>query len=330
VKILALNPGSSSLKQRMFEFPAGVPLDDPAAPDAAGIRVVHGGSRFVAPARIDQATIEAIRELSPLAPLHNPRAADLIGETQRAWPGLPIVAVFDTAFHQTLPPRAFHYAIPSAFGGRRYGFHGISYSYLARKVRSSRHVACHLGNGASICAMLDGRSIDTSMGFTPLEGLMMGTRAGDIDPGLLLHLLRSGTALDELDTLLNERSGLLAVSERSGDMRELESAATNGDAAAALAIQMFAYRVSKYIGAYAAALGGIDALTFTAGIGEHSAFVRTAVCAPLGFLGIEIVEDRNRAKDAGDRRISRGRADVWVIATNEELEIARMTFETLA
>ncbi|HEX9160323.1 MAG TPA: acetate kinase, partial [Thermoanaerobaculia bacterium] len=192
------------------------------------------------------------------------------------------------------------------------------------------HIACHLGNGASVCAMRDGHSVDTSMGFTPMEGLVMGTRAGDLDPGVILYLLRSGKNEAELDDLLNHRCGLLAVSGRSGDVRQLEAAARDGDAASALALEMFAYRVAKYVGAYAAALGGVDAITFTAGIGEHSALIRSKVCARLAFLGVELDEELNRVPTTDDRRISRGRVEVWVIPTNEEWEIARMTYETLA
>lgn len=329
VKIVALNPGSSSLKRASYEFPASRRIDEPKTPDAIAVRIVHGGSRFVKPARIDANVLAGIRELSHLAPMHNPRALEIVEETQRRWPDVPIVAVFDTAFHQTLPRVAATYAVPPELGVRRFGFHGISYSYVATRVRARRHVACHLGNGASVCALLDGRSVDTSMGFTPLEGLIMGTRAGDLDPGVILYLLRRGTTVAELDDLLNKESGLAAVSGLSADMRDLERAAASGDVRAELAIEMFCYRVAKYIGAYAAALAGLDALTFTAGIGEHSPTVRARVCHRLAFLGIELAEELNGAPGESDRRISRGAVDVWVIPANEELEMARLTYEEL-
>jgi len=330
VNVLALNPGSSSLKRGLFRFPEGVAIEEGAAVDAVGIRVVHGGSRFVTPARVDDAVIAAIGELVELAPLHNPAALKVIEETRRAMPGVPIVTVFDTAFHQTMPPVAWRYAVPADLGVRRYGFHGISYSYVSSRVDAERHVVCHLGNGASVCALRDGKSVDTSMGFTPMEGLVMGTRAGDVDPGVILYLLRQGKSEAQLDDLLNHNSGLLSVSGRSADVRELQQAARDGDAAADFALELFAYRAAKYVGAYAAVLGGIDALTFTAGIGEHSADVRARICSRLGFLGVALDDDKNREPRTDERRISRGPVDVWVIPTNEELQIARMTFAELA
>lgn len=317
------------MKRRTFAFPAAVEIEEPPRPDAIGVRVVHGGSRFTAPVRVDDAVLAGIRELSDLAPLHNPRSASTIEEIRRTQPEVPVVAVFDTAFHQTLPPVSAEYAVPRDLGIRRFGFHGISYSYLASRVRAQRHIACHLGNGASVCAILDGRSVDTSMGFTPMEGLVMGTRAGDLDPGAILHLLRKGIGADDLDALLNERCGLLGVSGRSGDMRELERAAAGGDERAGLAIEMFTMRVAKYAGAYAAVLGGVDALTFTGGIGEHSWSVRAAVCRRLAFLGVVLDEELNRAPATAERCISRGAVEVRVIPANEELEIARLTFREL-
>ncbi len=329
VNILVLNPGSSSIKRAVYSLPRGVKVGDAEAIDAVGIRVVHGGSKFVEPVRVDDAVLAEIERLAELAPLHNPMAVKAIEETRRTLPHAPIVATFDTAFHQTMPPVAAQYAVPPDLGVRRFGFHGISYSYVASRVPAKRHIVCHLGNGASVCALLDGRSVDTSMGFTPLEGLMMGTRAGDLDAGILLHLLRRGMPVEHLDTLLHERCGLLGVSGRSGDVRELEEAARAGDEPAALALEMFAYRVAKYIGAYATVLGGIDAVTFTAGIGEHSSFIRSRVCERLAFLGVDVDEELNRAPRADERRISRGAVTVWVIPTNEEWEIARMTYRTL-
>jgi acetate kinase len=288
--------------------------------DAVGCRVVHGGSRFVQPTIVDDAVLDGIRELSALAPLHNPLAVEVIEEVRRALPRVPIVAVFDTAFHQTMPPVASTYAVPPELGVRRYGFHGISYAYIASRIHVERLIACHLGNGASVCAMRDGKSVDTSMGLTPMEGLVMGTRAGDLDPGVILHLLRRGL---DVDDLLNHRSGLLGLSGTSGDVRTLQE---SNDPRAELALEVFAYRVSKYVGAYAAVLGGVDALVFTAGIGEHSAPMRARICAPLAHLGIVLDDALNRAAAEGDRAIG---ANVWVIPTHEELEIARAVASAL-
>ena len=318
------------MKRAVYEFPRGVTIPESDAIEAVGIRVVHGGSKFVTPVRVDDGVVAAILELAELAPLHNPIAVKAIEETRGARPGVPIVAVFDTAFHQTMPALASSYAVPPNLGVRRYGFHGISYSYVSKRVDAKRHVVCHLGNGASVCAIEDGKSVDTSMGFTPMEGLVMGTRAGDLDPGVLLYLLRQGKSEAELDDLLNHRCGLLGVSGRGADVRELQNAAGAGDARAEFALELFAYRVAKYVGAYAAVLGGVDALTFTAGIGEHSASMRSRICRRLGFLGIELDEELNRAARTDERRISRGAVGVWVIPTNEELQIARMTFRELS
>lgn len=329
VRIVALNPGSSSLKRGAYEFPGARKIDEPQRPDAVAVRVVHGGSRFVKATRVDAEVLAGIRELSDLAPLHNPRALEIIEQARSTWPDVPVVAVFDTAFHQSLPQVAATYAVPPELGVRRFGFHGISYSYLATRVQARRHVACHLGNGASVCALLDGRSVDTSMGFTPIEGLVMGTRSGDLDPGVILYLLRRGTSAGELDALLNEHSGLAAVSGTSADMRELERAAAGGDARAELAIELFCYRATKYIGAYAAVLGGLDALTFTAGIGEHSSTIRARICQRLAFLGVELAEELNAASGDSDRRISRGAVEVWVVPANEELQMARLTYDEL-
>ena len=345
MNILVLNPGSSSLKSGFYRFPGEIALPNraqvktvsdaiPGDPiDAVGVRVVHGGSRFENPAIVDDSVLAEIRKLSELAPLHNPLAVGVIEDVRRVLPGVPIVAVFDTAFHQTLPPVAFTYALPPALGVRRYGFHGISYSYVSKRLHAldagSRLIVAHLGNGASVCAIRDGRSVDTSMGFTPMEGLVMGTRAGDLDPGIILYLLHSGRSENELDDLLNHRCGLRGVSETSGDVRELESAAAAGDGRAELALDVFAYRVAKYIAAYCVALDGVNAVAFTAGIGEHSASMRKRICDRLGFLGVSIDEAANNAASNDERRISSGRVAVWVIPTNEELEIARAVFSIL-
>lgn len=329
MKILVLNPGSSSLKRASFEYPEGIAVAESGKPDAIGIRVVHGGSRFVEPVRVSDEVLDEIRGLSELAPLHNPLAVRTIEEARNDFPGAPIVAVFDTAFHQTLPPLASRYAVPDALEVRRYGFHGISYSYVSSRVRARRHIICHLGSGASLCALLDGVSVETSMGFTPMEGLMMGTRAGDLDPGVILYLLRKGKSADDLDELLNHQSGLLGISGKSGDVRELEKAAAEGDSRCEFALELFSYRVSKYVGAYTAVLGGLDALTFTAGIGEHSASMRSRISRRLGFLGLALDETENNALRTDERRIGLGPVEVWVIPTNEESEIARMTYATL-
>jgi acetate kinase len=348
VNVLVLNPGSSSLKSGFYRFPDEVPLviaatQSSKAPtasdliraisgtaiDAVGVRVVHGGSRFENPAVVDDSVLAAIRELAELAPLHNPLAVGVIEEVRRELPETPIVAVFDTAFHQTLPPIAATYAVPPELGVRRYGFHGLSYSYVSKRLRAlgagPRLIVAHLGNGASVCAIRDGQSVDTSMGFTPMEGLVMGTRAGDLDPGVILYLLRKGRSEADLDDLLNHRSGLRGVSETSGDVRELEIAAA-GDPKAELALDLFAYRVSKYVAAYCVALGGVDALAFTAGIGEHSAAVRRRICDRLSFLGVAVDAAANEAPRNDERRIGAGSIAVWVIPTNEEVEIGRAAF----
>lgn len=313
--------------------------------DAVGYRVVHGGARFVAPARITPETLEAIRPLSPLAPLHNP--VDLAGiETGlRLLPEVPAVAVFDTAFHHTLPAVAATYALPDSlskqFGLRRYGFHGISHRYvsarllecLGRPAEGTRLITCHLGSGASVCALRDGRSLDTSMGMTPLEGLVMGTRSGDVDPGLLLYLVNAcGLSVGDIGDVLSHQSGLLGVSGCSSDVRDLERAAADGDARSLLALELFAYRVRKYIGAYAATLGGLDALAFTGGIGEHSPEMRSRICRDLDFLGLQLDEEANHADFRNDAiRICppESRVAVWTIRCEEEHQIARETFELL-
>lgn len=313
--------------------------------ESVGHRVVQGGTRYTAPVHVDAEVLAGIRALTPLAPLHNPAAADGIEACLRRLPGIPSVAVFDTAFHHTLPELAKRYALPAdvtePYRLQRFGFHGISYRYvtggllasLGRAAAGTRLILCHLGNGASACAVQDGRSVDTSMGLTPLEGLVMGTRAGDTDPGLLLYLLREGKmSVDALDDLLNHRSGLRGVSGIGEDVRDLEAAAERGDARAAFALSLFAYRVRKYIGAYAAAMGGLDAVAFTGGIGEHAAGMRARICDGLAFLGVTLSAERNTA--AGDDAPLRLSPDgspvsVWRIPTDEERQIARETAELL-
>jgi len=327
MKILVLNPGSSSMKSATYAMP-GEERASEGDVDAVGIRVVHGGSRFETPAIVDDAVLDEIRKLSALAPLHNPLAVKTIEDVRRERNGVPIVAVFDTAFHRTLPDVASTYAIPQNLGIRRYGFHGISYAYVSKRLNAlnagDKLIVAHLGNGASVCAIRGGRSVDTSMGFTPMEGLVMGTRAGDLDPGAILYLLRNGQ--NDLDDLLNHQSGLRGLSGFSGDVRELEA---SSDPKAQLALDVFAYRAAKYIAGYCAALDGVDAIAFTAGIGEHSSSMRQRICDRLRFLDVILDDAANRAPRTEERRISTGRVGVWVIPTNEELEIARATYDLI-
>lgn len=310
--------------------------------DAVGHRIVHGGSRFFEPVLIDATVLAEIQALTELAPLHNPSGLAGIEAVRQTLPHVPNVGVFDTAFHHDLPDVAARYALPADLSEclhlRRYGFHGISYRYVSERLGlllnrvPPRQIICHLGNGASVCALRNGKSIDTSMGFTPLEGLIMGNRSGDVDPGLILHLLRHGSQTpDQLDDLLNHRSGLLGLSGRSSDVRDLEKAANEGDPASALALECFAYRVRKYIGAYAAALGGIDNLIFTGGIGEHSASMRAQICQDLNFLGLHLDDQRNRsATGHAPAAISRENENtIWIVPTDEERQIARETFALL-
>lgn len=309
---------------------------------AVGHRVVQGGSEFVAPTLITDAVAERILALRELAPLHNPAHHQAIVAARAALPDVPHVAVFDTAFHQSMPPRAYTYAIDTEVaaqhGVRRYGFHGISHlvvsrraaALLERPVTTLRQIVLHLGNGASACAIDGGRSIDTSMGLTPLEGLVMGTRSGDLDPGALLHLLRSGMDVDELDRLLNQRSGLLGLTG-SNDFRDVRAAAASGDAAARLAIEVTVHAIRRYLGAYLVALGGADTIVFTAGVGENAADLRAAVCADLEWFGVRLDPARNEAPTRTARRISTddSRVAVLVVPTDEEAEIARQTWELI-
>ncbi len=305
--------------------------------DAIGHRVVHGGDRFREPLVLTDSVIETLRMLNPLAPLHNP--ANLLGieRAREVWPQAPQVAVFDTAFHHTLPPPAFTYAIPEAVarrhGIRRYGFHGISHASVARRsaallrrpLETINLISLHLGNGASAAAIRDGRSVDTSMGLTPLEGLVMGTRSGDLDPAIIPFLARStGAGLDEIERILIRESGLQGLAG-TNDMRELERRAREGDARARLAIDVFSYRLKKYVGAYAAVLGRLDAVAFTGGIGEHSALIRELCLRDLTLLGITLDEDKNRSSATGEREIGAGAVRVLVIPADEELEIAVQT-----
>ncbi|HEX5996135.1 MAG TPA: acetate kinase [Jiangellales bacterium] len=304
---------------------------------AVGHRVVHGGDRFADPVLIDDEVIETIRELIPLAPLHNPANLTGIEVARKIFATVPHVAVFDTAFHQTMPAHAYTYAVPRQwqrdYGVRRYGFHGTSVAYVAaeaarllgRPVTDTNLIVAHLGNGASITAIAAGRSVDTSMGLTPLEGLVMGTRSGDLDPAIIAHLGRlAGMGTELVDEALNRSSGLLALAG-ANDMREVHRRADAGDEGASLALEVYCYRLRKYVGAYFAVLGRVDAIVFTAGVGENDADVRARALAGLDRLGIQIDPARNRGDDSGARFVSPDSADVavLVIPTNEELEIAR-------
>ena len=305
-----------------------------AHPDAIGHRVVHGGALFSAATLIDDEVLESIDSLSALAPLHNPANLAGIRAARAAFPGVPNVAVFDTAFHAHMPPAAYTYALDAAVaadhGIRRYGFHGTSYQYvsaraaevLGRELSELKLIVLHLGNGASVCAIDGGRSVDTSMGLTPLEGLVMGSRSGDVDAGILFHLGRAGYSLPELDTLLNRRSGMLGLAGRV-DMRDVLSAIEAGDAASRLAFDVYVHRLRHYIGAYLAELGGADAIVFTAGVGENAAAVREAALTGFQWAGIHLDAARNAVRGATVISTDASPVAALVIPTNEELEIAR-------
>ena len=307
--------------------------------DAVGHRVVHGGEKFAKSVLITDEVMATIEECNPLAPLHNP--ANIIGirACQQLMPGTPMVAVFDTAFHQTMPPVAYTYALPYEYYEqdkvRRYGFHGTSHKYVSQRaaamlgkpIEELKLISCHLGNGSSITAIDGGKSVDTSMGFTPLAGLPMGTRAGDLDAGILQYLMnKHGMNIDEMLNVLNKKSGVEGISAISSDFRDLESAEAEGNQRAELALRVFDYSVKKYIGAYAAAMGGVDAVIFTAGVGENGPETRESACAGLEFLGIKIdpEKDKVRGKEM-DVSADDAKVRVLVIPTNEELMIAMDT-----
>ncbi|MCA9489009.1 MAG: acetate/propionate family kinase, partial [Myxococcales bacterium] len=364
--VLVLNAGSSSLKYQLVDPTSGARLIEGIveeiggertygaaiaevlgrfegrAVDAVGHRVVHGGERFVDSVRIDDDVVAAIEAQVPLAPLHNPANLAGIAAAREALPDVPHVAVFDTAFHVRMPRRARTYAIDlevsERLGLRRFGFHGTSHRYvsaqaatfLGRPITELRMVTLHLGNGASACAVEWGCSVETSMGLTPLEGLVMGTRSGDVDPGLVLRLCRE-LGIDETDRLLNRKSGLAGLSGLGNDLRVIERAAAEGSDRARLAMNVFAHRARKTLGAYAAVMGGLDAVVLTGGIGEHSVEMRRRILQGLDFLGIELDEDRNAdARVDHDRQVvdiaeDHARIRLLVVATNEELQIARDT-----
>jgi acetate kinase len=324
--ILVVNAGSTSLKLHVVDGDESIEvpsLDDlPDGIEMVAHRVVHGGA-LREPAFIDDALEARLSQLVELAPLHNAPAVDAIVRARRLLPEVPHVAVFDTAFHATIPVVATTYALPESWRReiQRYGFHGLSVQWSSEQVRASRLVVCHLGGGCSVTAVRDGRSVDTTMGFTPLEGVPMATRPGTVDPGALLYLLRRGLGLPELDDAIERRSGLLALSGISGDVAELEAARIP---AAELALDVFTYRVACAVGAMAVALDGIDALVFTAGIGEHSGRVRRDVCARLRFLGIDLDDTANdNAEPDVDIAGPSSRVRVVVIRAREELVAAR-------
>lgn len=308
---------------------------------AVGHRIVHGGEKFSGSTIITDEVIEAIKECNELAPLHNP--ANLIGidACREHMPDTPMVGVFDTAFHQTMPEKAYIYGLPyeyyEKYKVRRYGFHGTSHSYVSKRVSeildkpydSLKTIVCHLGNGASICAVKNGKSVDTSMGLTPLEGLIMGTRSGDIDPAIMEFLAsKENMSVEEVMDVLNKKSGVFGITGTTSDFRDIMDAKEKGDKRAILALDVFSYRVIKYIGAYTAAMNGVDAIAFTAGLGENNSYIREKICESLEYLGVKIDREANEKREdeiiisAPDSKVK-----VLVVATNEELKIAR---ETLA
>ena len=307
--------------------------------DAVGHRVVHGGEKFASSVKIDDSVMAAIEECIPFAPLHNPANITGIKACRDVMGDVPMVAVFDTAFHQTMPGKAFMYAVPYEYykndGIRRYGFHGTSHRYVSgrcaeimgRPIEELKLVSCHMGNGSSICAIDGGKCVDTSMGFTPLVGLPMGTRCGDLDAGVIQFLMNKyGFSIDEMLNILNKKSGVLGVSGVSSDFRDLTTAAEEGNERAQLALDMFSYWVAKVAGSYVAAMNGVDAIIFTAGVGENDALTRAAIAKYFGYLGVEIDEQAN-SRRGEDIMISTpdSRVKVFVIPTNEELVIARDT-----
>lgn len=360
--ILVVNSGSSSLKYQVVDVDTDEALFQGAIervtdhavafekmlselvaskvePVAVGHRVVHGGAKFSKPTLVTDVVIAEIEKLIPLAPLHNPGNLEGIKAAIKAFPGLPQVAIFDTAFHQSMPESSWRYAIDNNLadkhGIRKYGFHGTSYAFvanrtakfLAKKLTELNAVIMHLGNGASICAVKNGESFDTSMGMTPLPGLVMGTRSGDIDAGLALYLERVAEMdVNQVDHLLNAESGMLGLTGLV-DMRDIAEKAAAGDARSSVALEIYSERIRQYLGGYIARLGAVDAIVFTAGVGENSSVVRQMVCANLSVLGIEIDEVKNLEQEQIAREISTdtSRVKVLVVPTNEELEIAKQT-----
>ena len=307
---------------------------------AVGHRVVHGGEKFSKSVLLTDEVLQQIKDCYDLAPLHNPANVTGIEAVEEILPGVKQVGVFDTAFHQTMPAKSFMYALPYKYykedGVRRYGFHGTSHRYVSQRVceilgvdiNKEKIITCHVGNGGSITAVLYGKSVDTSMGLTPVEGLMMGTRVGDVDPGALTYLMKKhNLSADELQKIINKESGVLGVTELSSDMREIEAADKAGDPRAHLALEMYEQRITKYIGAYAAEMGGVDIIVFTGGVGENQTGLRGNVCRPLGFMGVELDEQLNLTTRGTETVISApsSKVKVVVVPTDEEMMIARDT-----
>lgn len=308
--------------------------------DAVGHRVVHGAEKFSKSVLLTDEVIQQIKDCYDLAPLHNPANVTGIEAVEEILPGVKQVGVFDTAFHQTMPAKSYMYALPYRFykedGVRRYGFHGTSHRYVSQRVceilgvkpEGTKIITCHVGNGGSITAVLDGKSVDTSMGLTPTEGLMMGTRVGDVDPGALTFLMKKhNLSADDLQKIINKESGVMGVSGISSDMREIEAAVKAGDKMATLALDMYVQRIIKYIGAYAAEMGGVDIIVFTGGVGENQTGLRADVCRPLAFMGVELDEEVNARTRGSEAVISSAasKVKVVVVPTDEELMIARDT-----
>ncbi len=308
--------------------------------DAVGHRVVHGAEKFSKSVLLTDEVIQQIKDCYDLAPLHNPANVTGIEAVEEILPGVKQVGVFDTAFHQTMPAKSYMYALPYRFykedGVRRYGFHGTSHRYVSQRVceilgvkpEGTKIITCHVGNGGSITAVLDGKSVDTSMGLTPTEGLMMGTRVGDVDPGALTFLMKKhNLSADDLQKIINKESGVMGVSGISSDMREIEAAVKAGDKMATLALDMYVQRIIKYIGAYAAEMGGVDIIVFTGGVGENQTGLRADVCRPLAFMGVELDEEVNARTRGTETVISSAasKVKVVVVPTDEELMIARDT-----
>ncbi|MFW6271277.1 MAG: acetate/propionate family kinase [Bacillota bacterium] len=335
--------GIELVRDSLLDKKIGV-LDDLNEINAVGHRVVHGGEKFADSTLITDEVINQIEEVSELAPLHNPHNLTGIRVCEQLMPDKPQVAVFDTAFHQTMPEKAYLYALPYEYykkhGIRRYGFHGTSHKYVANKaaklmdkpIKKLKIITCHLGNGASVAAIKNGKSIETSMGFTPLEGLVMGTRCGDLDPAIIPFLMdKENLTLAEIDDILNKKSGLLGVSGISSDSRDVRKAAKKGNKRAQIAVGLFNYQVQKYIGAYTTIMSGVDAIVFTAGIGEHADDIRKGILDDLEFMNIHIDDDINKKARGKEAEITTKNSSikVFVIPTNEELVIARDTIRII-
>jgi acetate kinase len=340
VEILSHKTGLEKIANYLLDTEIGV-IKDANEIDAVGHRVVHGGDAFSKTTLIDVKVKDKIKTFSNLAPLHNPHNLQGIEIAEQVFPNARQIAVFDTAFHQTMPAKARKYAIPNALqadhGIQAYGFHGTSHKYVSEKakeylqINNARIISIHLGNGCSITAVQDGKSVDHSLGFTPSNGLIMGSRSGDIDHSLIFYLVNEvGYSLEEVNNLLIKESGMLGLTGYS-DLRDIQDEATNGNKECQLALEMNAYRIKKYIGAYATIMNGLDAILFTAGIGENSDLIRTMVCSDMQFLGIALDNDKNRQKSKGIREINTASSPVkiLVIPTNEELEIAKQSYRLL-